>query len=232
MNSGANALQKRLGGLFGRGQPQSNQSSAAIVPSVAGPRVYSPAGSEVTFLVAQPGGTGAVAQTQTAAAGPAPAGVAPLGVTATAVQLAGLTTAGTAPTGVAPTASTPGIAQPATASAATVVYENMQYTLQGCQRQAPHVICQIKFTNLGATDRFLAGGRSTYYVDQAGNRVNTSLRMIANCGGFGPCQLLPGIAMAGRFEFLDEGGTATQLVRLQIEEDNKAVAQFTNVPVQ
>ncbi|HEY7392932.1 MAG TPA: hypothetical protein VH640_30710 [Bryobacteraceae bacterium] len=38
--------------------------------------------------------------------------------------------------------------------------------------------------------------------------------------------------MAGRFEFLDEGGRATQLVRLQIYQDGKAVAQFTNVPVQ
>jgi hypothetical protein len=43
-----------------------------------------------------------------------------------------------------------------------------------------------------------------------------------NCGGFGRCQLLPGIAMSGRFEFVDEGGSARQLVGLQIEEDNKS----------
>jgi hypothetical protein len=229
LGNGTNALQKRLGGLLGRGQQQTTQqTAAAVVPSVTGSRVYLPAGSEVIFTVAQPGAAAAPAQTQVAVA--QPAGVTPLGVTPTA----GTTPAGVTPAaGVTPTGGVPAVQPGSTAASAnTVVYENMQYALQGCQRQAPHVICQIQFTNLGAADAFLNGGQNSYYVDQAGNRVNTSMRAIANCVGFGRCQLLPGVAMAGRFEFTDEQGHATQLIRLQIYQDGKAVAQFTNVPVQ
>jgi hypothetical protein len=38
--------------------------------------------------------------------------------------------------------------------------------------------------------------------------------------------------MAGRFEFMDQEGHSTQLVRLLIGENGKAVAQFAGVPVQ
>jgi hypothetical protein len=220
------AIQNKIGGILNRGQRQSQPAATAVAPSVAGARVYLPAGSEVVFMVAEPAQvantppTQPVQAQQNLAAAPAAAAPTP-GAPASSPQAT--PQAGTAQ---------PAAAAPAGASASTVVYENVQYQLQGCQRQAPHIICRLQVTNLGATDRFLVGGQGTYYIDQAGNRQNTSMRSIANCAGFGRCQIISNLATAGTFEFLDQEGRATQLVRLQIVESGKAVAQFTNVPVQ
>jgi hypothetical protein len=217
--SAASAVQNKLSGLLGR-SPKTQPATTPLTPSVAGTRVYLPAGSEVVFSVAASAsaavpGTAQTAGTQQIAV--APAAVAPA--------------AAAPPPGSQPAAAQP-VATQAGPGAGTVVYENIQYQLQGCQHQAPHIICQIQITNLRASDAFLNGGQGSYYVDQAGNKVGTSMRAIANCAGFGRCQLLPGVAMAGRFEFVDEDGHATQLIRLQIQLSGKAVAQFTNVPVQ
>jgi hypothetical protein len=227
----SNAVQNKLKGLLGGGKQTQPAAASPIRPSVMGARVYLPAGSEVVF-------TGV----QSPAAGAAPAQQA-----AIAQQNAGPPTAeASAPVAQgAPTAQGPPTAQgqtgplqsdptpaPATASAATVVYENMRYQLQGCQREAPHIVCRIQITNLNNADVFPNDGQGTYYIDQTGARHNATLRRIANCVGWGQCQVVPNIAMAGSYEFLDEQGQTTQLVRLQIHLSGKAVAQFTNVPIQ
>jgi hypothetical protein len=131
-----------------------------------------------------------------------------------------------------------GTAQPAGAAGAnaagstTVVYEQIQYQLTGCQRQAPHIICNVTVTNLRGGDAIMNGAGGAYYIDQSGNRVQASMRTLANCAGWGACQLLPNIAMAGKWEFIDQDNHATTLVRLQIAEDARPVAQFNQVPVQ
>jgi hypothetical protein len=198
--------------------------------------VYVPAGSEVQFVIAQSpqtataGGTAApAAATNTVPAQPSATATntvpaqPPATATSTVPAQPSATATSTVPAQPSATASTPG--------SSTVVYENIQYQLQNCQREAPHIICQVQITNLGGADAYLVGGQGTYYFDQAGNKVGASNRAIANCAGWGRCQLPPGIAMAGRFEFLDVQGHATQLVRLQIVQSAKAVAQFTQVPV-
>jgi hypothetical protein len=139
----------------------------------------------------------------------------------------GTQTAAAQQTGATPAAGS-GAAGP---SSTTVVYEQIQYQLTGCQRQSPHIVCQVTVTNLRGGDAMLNGAGGAYYIDQSGNRVNASMRSLANCAGWGACQLLPNIAMAGRWEFIDQDNHATTLVRLQIAEDGKPVAQFTSVPV-
>jgi hypothetical protein len=162
-------------------------------------------------------------------------GTSATGVTPTATGTRVYLPAGTQITFVLPPATPPANGQPAVAAA--VVYENVQYQLQSCQREAPHIVCQIQITNLGTADLELGGGEQTYYVDQSGDKEMATSRKIANCMGWGICQLLPGIAMAGRIEFMDQDGRATSLARLQLWENMvrigaKAVAQFSNVPVQ
>jgi hypothetical protein len=131
----------------------------------------------------------------------------------------------------------PGVAQPAAAGAPaattsnTVVYYQIQYQLTGCQRQAPHIICNITVTNQRGGDIMLNGAGGAYYIDQSGNRVNADMRSLANCVGWGACQLVPNIAMAGQWQFMDQDNHATQLVRLQIHENGVPVAQFNNVPI-
>ena len=110
------------------------------------------------------------------------------------------------------------------------MWENIQYQLDGCKRQAPHSVCTVKITNLGASDATLIGGK-TYYVDQAGDRVGVAEQKVANCN-LGRCDALPNLTMAGQFIFNDEDGQASELVRLQLANHRGAVAQFTHVPVQ
>jgi hypothetical protein len=149
-----------------------------------------------------------------------------------AFTLAQASPSGTGTVQTTPTTDQPTQPAPAGQSSATVLYENIQYQLQGCQREAPHIICRIQITNMGAHDAILSGGQGTYYFDQSGNKVGTSQRRIANCEGFGRCELLPGLATAATFEFTDQDGNATVLKRLAINENRKEVAQFTEVPVQ
>jgi hypothetical protein len=130
------------------------------------------------------------------------------------------------------TAQPTGAAGANVAGSTTVVYEQIQYQLTGCQRQSPHIVCSVTVTNLRGGDAVLNGAGGAYYIDQSGNRVMASMRSLANCAGWGPCQLLPNIAMAGKWEFIDQDNHATTLVRLQIAEDAKPVAQFNQVPVQ
>jgi hypothetical protein len=199
-----------LNGILGRAgakQQKSTPSTQNVMPAVSGTRVFVPAGSDVTFVVAQ--NTQQTQSVQTTQVGQ----TTQPGQTTQSMQT-------TQPGQTTPSSNT------------TVVYENIQYQLQSCQREAPHIICQIQITNLGSADAYLNGGQGSYYVDQAGNKVGASFRKIANCAGWGNCQLLPGVAMAGRFEFMDQEGHSTQLVRLLIGENGKAVAQFAGVPVQ
>jgi hypothetical protein len=211
------SLTNTFGGLssiggFGRKQTAKQQQPASannqVQPSAAGARVYVPAGTAVSFRLVQNTQTAPATQNSAPGIGAGAAPVVPAGGMATTPVL------NTAP------------------SSNSVLYENILYQLQGCQRQAPHIICNVQITNQRAVDAFLSGGQGTYYVDQAGNKVGTSSRKIANCIGFGNCQLLPGVAMAGSFEFVDEEGHATSLVRLLVAQSGKAVAQFNNVPIQ
>jgi len=103
--------------------------------------------------------------------------------------------------------------------------------LQGCQRQAPHIICNLTITNQRGGDIVMNGGGGAYYIDQSGNRVNAMMRSLANCIGFGPCQLVSGVAMASQWQFVDQDNVAKTLVRLEIHENGVAVAQFNNVPI-
>jgi hypothetical protein len=86
-------------------------------------------------------------------------------------------------------------------------------------------------TNQRGGDLIMNGAGRAYYIDQSGNRVQAMMRSIANCVGWGPCQLVPNIAMAGQWQFIDQDNRATTLVRLQIAENGVPVAQFNNVPV-
>ena len=214
-----NVVNTAVTGLFKKGQRPAAQpkKTAARTPAVTGTNIYVPAGSEVSFVLA-----GAVAAPQTAVGAPAQ--------TPASGQAGASGVAAGEPGAAAATSGTAGAATGA-ASSTTVVYENVQYALQSCQREAPHIICQVQITNLRASDLMLNGAGGSYYVDQSGNRQNASARSIANCVGFGACQLLPNIAMAGRFEFVDQDGRATTLTRLLIAENGKAVAQFSGVAI-
>jgi hypothetical protein len=119
----------------------------------------------------------------------------------------------------------------ATTTGSAVLYENIQYELQSCAREAPHIVCTLQITNLNATDARLGGGSASYFIDQSGNRVGASNRSIANCVGWRACELVPNLATAARFEFLDQGSASTTLTRLLIVQNGKPVAQFTNVAV-
>lgn len=198
----SNALGNAVNHMFGGKQPQAKPAANVNrTPSVSGTRIFVPSGSSVMFTLA----SALPAQTgQTAQGQPAAAG--PNNTTQT-------TSAGTV------------------ATSSTVVYEQIQYQLTGCQRQSPHIVCSVTVTNLRGGDAMLNGGGGAYYIDQSGNRVNASARSLANCAGWGWCQLLPNIAMAGKWEFVDQDNHATTLVRLQIAEDGKPVAQFNQVPV-
>jgi hypothetical protein len=226
-------LSKNFWGLLNGGFPSpgkkqqqtQNTGNTPTKPSTSGARVYLPSGSEVIFVLGQ-------TQNQQLANQEARPG---LGTNTTGQQ------AITSPGQITPDARTQATAAPAGGSTATaapaqgnnsVLYENILYQLQGCQRQSPHIVCNLQITNQRAVDAFLRGGQASYYVDQAGNKAGTSMRKIANCIGFGNCQLLPGVAMAASFEFVDEEGHATNLVRLAIAESGKYVAQFNNVPIQ
>jgi hypothetical protein len=202
-NSASNAVGNAMNRLLGGGKQPKAAATVKRTPAVTGTALYVPSGSSVIFTL-----TTALPATQTAQGQPGAAGTTGM---------------------VQPTAAT-GAPGGATTSA-TVVYEQIQYQLQGCQRQAPHIICSVTVTNLRGGDAMLNGAGGAYYIDQSGNRVNASMRTIANCAGWGPCQMLPNITMAGKWEFIDQDNHAQTLVRLQIAEDAKPVAQFTQVPV-
>jgi hypothetical protein len=189
------------------GKAISTQGSPRPAAAVSGTRIYVPANSAVVFTL-----TSAV-PTQTAQGQPA-AGTAP-GV------------AQPRQPGVQPAAA----GAPAATTSNTVVYYQIQYQLTGCQRQAPHIICNITVTNQRGGDIMLNGAGGAYYIDQSGNRVNADMRSLANCVGWGACQLVPNIAMAGQWQFMDQDNHATQLVRLQIHENGVPVAQFNSVPI-
>jgi hypothetical protein len=207
VNGAGDALGSAVGNLFNK---QKNQPKAPARPaaSVSGARIYVPTNSAVIFTL-----TGA-ATTQTAQAQP---GAAP-GVTPGQ-----------------PVAAQPAPGQPMPAPGATgsstVTYMQVQYTLQGCSRQAPHIICNLTITNQRGGDLLMNGAGGAYYIDQGGNRVNADMRSLANCVGWGNCQLIPNIAMASQWQFVDQDNRATTLVRLQIHENGVPVAQFNNIPV-
>ncbi|HXB23358.1 MAG TPA: hypothetical protein VNV25_01385 [Gemmatimonadaceae bacterium] len=206
MNGAGDAVGNAVGNLFNK--PAKNQPKAPPRPAaaVSGTRIYVPSNSAVIFTL-----TSAV-PTQTAQGQPV--------------------------AGAAPGAAQPGqpVAQPATgapaaATSSTVVYAQVQYQLTGCQRQSPHIICNVTVTNLRGGDLMMNGAGGAYFIDQSGNRVMADMRSLANCVGWGACQLVPNIAMAGQWQFMDQDNHATTLVRLQIHENGVPVAQFNNVPV-
>jgi hypothetical protein len=202
MAGAPDAVTTAVGNIFNK--PAKNQPKAPPRPaaSVSGTRIYVPTNSAVMFTL-----TSAV-PTQPAQSGQP----AQPGQTTQPAQPA-TNGAATAP------------------SAATVVYAQVQYQLTGCQREAPRIICNVTVTNLRGGDIVMNGAGRGYFIDQSGNRVEASMRSIANCVGWGPCQLLPNIAMAGKWEFFDQDNHATTLVRLQIAENGVPVAQFNGVPV-
>jgi hypothetical protein len=204
-NGAGDALGNAVGNIFNK---QKNQPKAPPRPAtaVSGTRIYVPSNSAVIFTL-----TSAV-PTQNAQGQPA--------------------------AGAAPGVAQPGqpVAQPATGAPAaatynTVVYAQVQYQLTGCQRQSPHIICNVTVTNQRGGDLIMNGAGGAYFIDQSGNRVMADMRSLANCVGWGACQLVPNIAMAGQWQFMDQDNHATTLVRLQIHENGVPVAQFNNVPV-
>jgi hypothetical protein len=204
-NGAGDALGNAVGNIFNK---QKNQPKAPPRPAaaVSGTRIYVPSNSAVIFTL-----TSAV-PTQTAQGQPA-AGATP----------------GVAQPGQ-PVAQ-PATGAPAAATSSTVVYAQVQYQLTGCQRQSPHIICNVTVTNLRGGDLMMNGAGGAYFIDQSGNRVMADMRSLANCVGWGACQLVPNIAMAGQWQFMDQDNHATTLVRLQIHENGVPVAQFNNVPV-
>jgi hypothetical protein len=214
MNGASDALGSAVGNLFNKqkGQPKAPKPPAA---SVTGVRIYVPVNSAVLFTLTS-GAPTQTAQGQPAAGG-AP-GVAQPGQPAQPAQQPGQPMPAATGTTGAPGSS-------------TVTYMQVQYVLQGCSRQAPHIICNLTITNQRGGDIMMNGGGGAYYIDQAGNRVNADMRSLANCVGFGACQLVPNIAMASQWQFIDQDNRATTLVRLQIHENGVPVAQFNNIPV-
>ncbi|HZS59664.1 MAG TPA: hypothetical protein VFA43_10365 [Gemmatimonadaceae bacterium] len=203
VNGASDALGSAVGNLFNK---QKNQPKAPRPPaaSVAGVRIYVPVNSAVMFTLTS-------APMQSAQGQPAAGG-------ATSVAQ--------------PVQQTPAATGMNTAPGSnTVTYLQVQYVLQGCTRQAPHIICNLTITNQRGGDIVMNGGGGAYYIDQAGNRVNAMMRSLANCVGFGPCQLVPGVAMASQWQFVDQDNLAKTLVRLEIHENGVAVAQFNNIPV-
>jgi hypothetical protein len=222
VNGASDALGTAVGNLFNK---QKNQPKAPRPPaaSVSGTRIYVPTNSAVMFTLTS-GVPTQTAQGQPAAQPAAqPATTQPAMATQPAIA--------TQPAMATPAATPTATAATAAPSSSTVVYAQVQYVLQGCQRQAPHIICNLTITNLRGGDLVMNGGGGAYYIDQSGNRVNAMMRSLANCVGFGPCQLLPNVAMASQWQFVDQNNVATKLVRLQIAENGVAVAQFSNVPV-
>lgn len=236
-----NTVNSTLSGVGNKGQRGKRKTAATRTPVVSGTRLYVPAGSDVEFVLdgtplkGQASQTAAATGTSTQPAAPTTTGssAAPSQQTTAGTPASGTTPAQPTTTTAAGSLAAPAPPTSSTSSAGsnTVVYENIQYQLQSCQREAPHIVCQVQITNLNTADAMLNGAGGTYFVDQAGNKVMTLNRSIANCKGFGRCQLLPNLAMAGRFEFMDQEGHATTLSRLLIAENGKPVAQFTEVPV-
>jgi len=210
------ALQNAMGGNFGNPFSKAGKKAAASNgPQVAasGARVYIPANTPVAFAV-----TAANQNRQNQAPVNQP----------TAVQ-----TPATPTTPVNPTTPVTPQQQPSQPSAGntTVVFGNIKYQLTGCHREAPHIVCELQVTNLGAVDAALMGSGRTYFIDQSGNRGAINSASIANCN-LGRCEMLPNIGMKARYIFMDDTGESRTLVRLQIFSGNSAVAQFTNVAVQ
>ncbi len=220
----ANQLGSQFGGLSlgGFGKKKNTQSTTnSTTSSLSGARVYVAANSQVRFTM-----------TQTAAAPAAvsgtPAAAQPAALVNPAAPAAGQPAAATA----TPAAVSNPAANPATQTAGqtTVTFGGVQYVLQGCQRQAPHITCSIQMTNLNAADANFLTNRQTYFIDQSGNRIGLNNATLANCNLLGGCLALSGLPMAGSFVFVDEDSKSTQLVRLQIQTRAGPV-QFTNVPV-
>jgi hypothetical protein len=234
-------------GNFGRKSNATTPAPAAAntTLSTGGTRVYVPANTQVRFSLSAAAATPTATPTAAGRVGQPAAPVQPAAVSqipqAPAPAIAPNALNGAAPVGrnVQPAAAVAPVApaNPVVASAAsqqpgstTVVWANVQYVLQGCQRQAPHIVCQVQLTNLSGGDANLAALRNSYYVDQSGNKVNINEATAANCNLFAGCLALSGLPMSGNFIFLDEDSKATQLVRLQIQSRTGPV-QFTNVQV-
>jgi hypothetical protein len=90
---------------------------------------------------------------------------------------------------------------PAQQTSSIVVWDTVQYALQGCHREAPHIVCQVQIANLARADATLA--------------TNGAIN---------------GIAMPGKFVFLDENSQATKLIRLQLQARGGPI-QVSNIPV-
>jgi hypothetical protein len=203
MNGASDAVGNAVGNLFNGRQKGQPKAPPRPAAAVSGTRIYVPTNSAVIFTLT----SGAPMQNAQAQPGAAQSGQA--------VQ------PGTQPAAT----GTP------VATSNTVVYYQIQYQLTGCQRQSPHIICNITVTNQRGGDIMLNGAGGAYFIDQSGNRVNADMRSLANCIGWGACQLVPNIAVAGQWQFMDQDNHATTLVRLQIAENGVPVAQFNNVPV-
>ena len=220
-----------LGGFGKKKAAPANSSTAA-----AG-RVNIAANAQVRFLVASANTNATAAPTQVSQSQAQPSSLAapqnvnqPVATTPAAAPVVPASTLpnnGTARAGASPTPT------PGQAGSSTVTWGGVQYVLQGCQRQAPHILCQVQMTNLNAGDANLQTNRQSYFVDQSGNRVALNGASVANCNlaGQGGCLALSNLPMIGSFEFIDQDSKSLTLVRLQIQTRTGPV-QFTNVAVQ
>lgn len=247
-----------LGGLnlptFGRkktAQSTTTQGQTPPANNAAGSKVYVAANGQVRFLLNQSGaGTNTSANPAQVSQTPGQGRLAGLTSALNGGPQNPNNAAGTAPgsASVLPPGATPvnGAGNPGTVSplqpqsspslstqagSSTVVWGNVQYVLQGCQRQAPHILCQVQLTNLATADATLLTNAASYFVDQAGNKVDLRGATLANCNLLRGCLALSGLPMVGSFEFLDEDSKSTRLIRLQIQTRTGPV-QFTNVQVQ
>jgi hypothetical protein len=241
-SSGGSGVGGYLGGLgipsgfggFGRKKAQNNTSSSSAntannTVQTSGTKVFVPANTTIQCTMAQGG-----APVTTSSTGVNQPRVAPVNQGQPAAVLPAAT--------AAPTPSSPQNAfgrnrnqvQPGNApgqqTSSTVVWDNVQYALQGCHRQAPHIVCEVQITNLATADATLTANGASYYVDQIGNKVQLNNATVANCSLLRGCLAINGIAMPGKFVFLDENSQATTLVRLQIQARGGPI-QFSNVPV-
>jgi hypothetical protein len=231
----ASKVGKQLGAL-GIPGPAGRKAQAAPVAarpvSTGGTSVYVPANTQVSFALTQPAPNPAATAAPVAAPTVAPVAAAPAS-RGPAVAPVAATTGIPAATAGSPAASGAGRAgAPAATGSSTVVWGNVQYVLQSCQRQAPHITCSVQVTNLAGGDVALSTNRNTYFIDQSGNRVQLSAASVANCNLIGRCLALSGLPMSATYVFLDQDSKSTQLVRLLLVTQAGGSVQFSNVTVQ
>lgn len=210
-----------LGGIFGGGNKKGS-TQAGPATSASGARVYIPVNTPVGFVGITTSNQQTQPQQQATSNPPASQNPDAKQVGATPQLVGGQNY------------TQPGAQQSIQAAQpgnSTVVFNNVQYQLTGCHREAPHIVCELQVTNQGAVDALLFGSGRTGFVDQSGNTGHFESARIANCE-LGQCAMLPGIQMKARYVFMDDTGESRTLHRLNIFSRNEAVAQFSDVPVQ